>query len=142
MTPTAQTRRTSDDHGFTLHDLPADAEGAADFRHQFTHWTDHTIPTTDQRRYDIVLATYEAVANAAEHAYAPGTDGTVTVTARYRPGTRTLDVTITDQGAWKTTEPDDSRGRGLLIIRALSDAEDIISGPTGTTVVLQWRLFV
>jgi serine/threonine-protein kinase RsbW len=88
---------------------------------------------------DLVLACYEAMANAVEHAY------------RARPGTldlravRTLDghlvVTVCDHGSWRP-EPGDpgNRGRGLLMIKSLAHRSEVQPGPAGTAVHMQWRL--
>jgi len=142
VTPLPQLRRTSGHCGFSLHNLPADASDVDAFRRHFTRWIADQTVATDERRADIVLAVYEAVVNAAEHAYAdPTPDATMNITARYRHTARTLDVTVTDHGTWKQQQPTHARGRGLLLIRALTDTTDIATGPAGTTVNLQWRLF-
>jgi serine/threonine-protein kinase RsbW len=141
VTPLPQLERTSGHCGFSLHNLPADASEVDAFRRHFTRWIAEETAATDERRADIVLAVYEAVANAAEHAYpTPTPDATMNITARYRHTARTLDVTVTDHGTWKQQQPT-TGGRGLLLIRALTDTTDIATGPAGTTVTLQWRLF-
>lgn len=147
MTPPPQTRRTAGDCGFALHDLPADPASASDIRRRLTHWlTENPLTSSEQRSGDIVLAVYEAVANAAEHAYraAPRdspAQSTIAVDTRYRERTRTLQIAVTDHGQWKPAVPTRIRGRGLILIRALADHADVDTGPTGTTVTMHWRLF-
>jgi anti-sigma regulatory factor (Ser/Thr protein kinase) len=48
---------------------------------------------------------------------------------------------VTDSGSWKTpaANPGNS-GRGLLLMRALSDTMKIASSSTGTTVDIAFRL--
>ncbi|MFE0750407.1 ATP-binding protein [Gordonia sp. NPDC058843] len=125
-------------------------ESAHRFRQYFGEWLDATLDLDAERRSDIVLAVYEAVANAAEHAYAadarsPGTgpsgprSGIIEVRAR-TTREESLEVTVTDTGRWA---PDASsspyRGRGLALISALTDASELTSGPEGTSVRLCWH---
>jgi anti-sigma regulatory factor (Ser/Thr protein kinase) len=44
------------------------------------------------------------------------------VTVADRPGGHVVTVTCTDAGPWDGTPPDPTRGRGLLLVRALADA--------------------
>lgn len=123
--------------------VTASPESAYRFRQQFAQWLDATISVDAERRSDIVLAVYEAVANAAEHAYAtpsPGTrPGAIEVRAR-KTRDESLEVIVTDTGQWKTDASSSPyRGRGLALISALCDASDVTSGPHGTSVTLSWR---
>jgi anti-sigma regulatory factor (Ser/Thr protein kinase) len=115
-------------------DIPANATRLVSVRRGLQEWAlaaglPHTLAT------DIVLAAYEAMANAAEHAY------------RHRPGTidllATCDddevvVVVRDRGDWRPPPADPGhRGRGLLMIRSMSHAE-VAPGPDGTTVRMRW----
>ena len=115
-------------------DIPANATRLVSIRRGLQEWAlaaglPHTMAT------DIVLAAYEAMANAAEHAY------------RLRPGTIDLLATcdddevvviVRDRGDWRPPPADPGhRGRGLLMIRSMSHAE-IEPGPDGTTVRMRW----
>jgi len=117
-----------------LPDIPADASRLVGVRRAVQEWASaagipHTLTT------DIVLASYEAMANAAEHAY------------RNRPGTIDLLATcddaevlviVRDRGDWRPPPADPGhRGRGLLMIRSMSHAE-VEPGPDGTTVRMRW----
>ena len=115
--------------------IPADARRLVDARRGLERWAVAAgiAPSVVE---DIVLAGYEAMANAAEHAY------------RLRPGTLDLLATsedgevvvvVRDRGDWRPPPADPGdRGRGLLMIRSTSEA-DIDSGPDGTTVRMRWR---
>lgn len=84
---------------------------------------------------DVVLATYEALANAVDHAYPTGA-GAVSVTGQYTECD--VLVVVRDEGSWQTPGPADGRGRGLLLIRELTDHLDLIHTTTGTTVRMTW----
>ena len=49
--------------------VEATAEAAHRLRELFTVWVTATVEADTERRADIVLAVYEAIANATEHAY-------------------------------------------------------------------------
>ena len=78
---------------------------------------------------DVVLAVHEAVANAIEHGGLPPGDS-VAVAADVVSGV--LHVSVRDDGAWRERTADDTRGRGLDIMRAMMDhvAMDIEQGST------------
>lgn len=84
---------------------------------------------------DLGLAVYEALANAAEHAYEPGCPAPpLRLTAR-------LDhdhvlVSISDEGRWCPPGDRGLRGRGLSLMRQLVSAVDVEPGAQGTTVHL------
>ena len=115
-------------------DIPADAARLVGVRRKLQDWALAVgLPRTTVG--DLVLAAYEAMANAAEHAY------------RNRPGTidllATRDddevvVTVRDRGEWRPPPADPGhRGRGLMMIRSMSRAE-VEHGPEGTTVRMRW----
>jgi anti-sigma regulatory factor (Ser/Thr protein kinase) len=85
--------------------------------------------------YDLVLASYEAMANSVEHGYRNG-PGTIDLLA-------TCDedgvvVTVRDRGEWRSPPADPGhRGRGLMMIKSMSHAE-VEPGPDGTTVRMRW----
>jgi serine/threonine-protein kinase RsbW len=143
-------RRPEDSDGGLALSVTATPESAYRFRQRFAQWLDATISVDAERRSDIVLAVYEAVANAAEHAYAADAQTAGTESPGRQPGAievrarmthdESLEVTVTDGGRWKSdvsTSP--YRGRGLALIEALSDASDVTSGPEGTAVTLSWH---
>jgi anti-sigma regulatory factor (Ser/Thr protein kinase) len=90
-----------------------------------------------ERREDIVLAGYEAMANSAEHAYPAGEPGPVDVRAEALPDR--LTVTVTDYGTWRPPSATNGlRGRGLLLIDSLADQCAQVHREDGTTVTMTW----
>jgi anti-sigma regulatory factor (Ser/Thr protein kinase) len=111
---------------------------ASHVRDALDDWLAGQSIDADQRG-DIVLASYEAIANAAEHAYRGSADGTVEV--RGAANKNTISVTVIDHGAWKPADTAENlRGRGRNLMRAL--AHDVVTNQSnhGTTVTLTWRL--
>jgi serine/threonine-protein kinase RsbW len=94
---------------------------------------------------DLVLATHEALANIADHAYFDRADldgdaGSAFLDAELTTAGEIV-VLVRDEGRWRTPNADPGwRGRGLLIIRGLSDGVDIRHDESGTRVQMRWRL--
>lgn len=89
---------------------------------------------------DLVLASYEAVANSIEHAY-QGQVGDILLSAQRKDDH--VVVTVTDHGQWLApSTPGRHRGRGLLLMHQLADDAHITADEDhpGTTVRLRWRL--
>ncbi|WP_410606399.1 ATP-binding protein [Amycolatopsis sp. lyj-109] len=126
---------------FRRHGVPATPGALRRVRHDLMAWV-LAAGVDDDRAGDIVLASYEALANVADHAYDDAEPGVVDVDAALHLGR--LEVVITDHGQWRTPVPDTRpvslRGRGLLLLRASADQADITSGDTGTVVTLTWDL--
>jgi serine/threonine-protein kinase RsbW len=118
---------------------PARTGDVTGLRHRLTTWIASHHPA---RRLagDIELATYEALINAAEHAYPTGDTGDVVLFAHHSPGL--IRVTVTDFGHWErpAITPGPLHGRGLVLIRVLTDDATITSTEAGTTVTLTWYL--
>jgi serine phosphatase RsbU (regulator of sigma subunit)/anti-sigma regulatory factor (Ser/Thr protein kinase)/PAS domain-containing protein len=89
------------------------------------------------RANDVVLAACEAVNNAIEHAY-DGENGAVRLRARRSDGK--IVVSVDDSGKWNQTPPDEDRGRGLSIMRALANDLDIRRRDDGTSVSVVFDL--
>ena len=120
---------------------PALPNEMADLRRKLTRWLAE-LPLDPASTHDITLATYEALANAAAHAYPDG-HGWARLQAR-REGDA-VTVTVTDTGCGiPATRPRvaglrTSGGRGLLLIDQVTDQSDIDTGAKGTTVRMTWR---
>ena len=114
------------------------ADQLTDIRHQLAAWMRAaTIP--DDRVADIVLAVNEACANSIEHGYRGRKPGRVRVEGE-NDGAR-VHLRVIDSGSWKAAPADPGvRGRGLLLIRAVSDWLEMECTPTGTTVDMSFRL--
>jgi anti-sigma regulatory factor (Ser/Thr protein kinase) len=114
--------------------IPADAARLVAVRRALQDWAlaaglPHTTAT------DLVLAAYEAMANSAEHAYRDRS-GTIDLLATC--GDDEVVVTVRDRGEWRPPPADPGhRGRGLMMIRSMSQAE-VEPGPNGTTVRMRW----
>jgi serine/threonine-protein kinase RsbW len=107
-------------------------------RRRLAHWA-RTTGLSSAAADDLVLASNEALANSAEHAY-PGRLGYIQLTAQ-----RTDDhviITVTDHGQWLTPAAPGNRGRGLLLIHQLADDVHLAADKDhpGTTIRLRWRL--
>jgi serine/threonine-protein kinase RsbW len=126
---------------FQCHGVLAAPESLRRLRHELMAWVLAAGVERD-RAADIVLASYEALANVADHAYDGSGSGVVDLDAAVHPDR--IEVVITDHGQWRTPVPDPRpvslRGRGLLLLRASADRADIISGDDGTVVTLAWDL--
>ncbi len=121
----------------------ADAACAAQMRQEFSVWLKRHFALDPTKVSDMVLAVNEALANAAEFAYSTvARPGAMHLLADYDARTRTLTVTVTDEGAWRVADAERkhvSRGRGIPLMQALTDRATIDSTPTGTRVHLEWN---
>ncbi len=120
----------------------ADAHSAARTRAEFGIWLERHFRLGAERYSDLLLAVNEAIANAAEFAYADASRrGTMDVSAAYDDDCDTLAVTIDDRGRWRErvpARPQHLRGRGIPLMRALADEVVIDPTPRGTHVTLTW----
>ena len=124
----------------------ADAHSARQTRIEFRSWLETYFRLGAERLQDLVLAVSEAIANAAEFAYANGPPhGTIDVSAAYNVESDTLAVRVNDRGRWYHHASDQApadrqfRGRGIPLMRALADETEIDSTPRGTHVTLTWN---
>lgn len=117
--------------------VTATAETLVRVRRALAGWL-ADLPMSTEQQEDVVLASYEAMANSAEHGYRDLPGGPVDVHA-HCDGTR-LTVTVTDYGRWKRPDPSDNlRGRGLLMINGLAHVSRLDHRGNGTTVTMSWR---
>ncbi len=110
----------------------------ANIRHRLTAWL-RTADVPEAVAADIVLVVNEACTNCVEHAYRGHRIGTMLLEAEIAEGQ--VRTRITDAGSWKApaAEPGNS-GRGLVLMRALSDGVELQNTPTGTTVDITFRV--
>jgi serine phosphatase RsbU (regulator of sigma subunit)/anti-sigma regulatory factor (Ser/Thr protein kinase) len=94
-------------------------------------------PIAEVDAHDVVLAAWEASANANEHSLS---ESGFRVQAYLVDDT--VRIVVEDSGAWlrPTARPD--RGRGLQLMRALMSSVEVEPGPRGTRVTLEKRLQV
>lgn len=120
----------------------ADAACAAQLRQEFSVWLKRYFALDETKVSDVVLAVNEALANAAEFAYATvDHPGAMHLLADYDSLSAILTVTVTDEGAWRIAngEKKMSRGRGIPLMQALADSATIESTALGTQVRLAWH---
>ncbi|MFC4948547.1 ATP-binding protein [Pseudonocardia sp. GCM10023141] len=88
---------------------------------------------------DIVLATHEALANVADHAYP---DGGAEAWLEAGPAeSDELRVLVRDHGRWRPPPADPGpRGHGMVLIAGLAQRVTVQSTDAGTTVAMYWRL--
>jgi anti-sigma regulatory factor (Ser/Thr protein kinase) len=88
---------------------------------------------------DIVLVVSEACTNCIEHAYVGHHIGAMIL--EMEAVNDEVRSRITDSGSWKTpTENPGTGGRGLLLMRAMSERMEVEIRPDGTTIDLVFRV--
>ncbi|MCV7282951.1 ATP-binding protein [Mycolicibacterium flavescens] len=113
-------------------EVPATADRLAQIRRGLTAWL-KPIGVPDDVIADVVLAVNEAATNCVEHAYRGSDRGVIVVEASVEDNR--LMVCVVDHGAWRTPSSEPStRGRGILIMRAVGDGVDVDNSGHGTTV--------
>jgi PAS domain S-box-containing protein len=116
----------------------ASADRLAGIRHRLGNWL-RTADVPDELVADVVLVANEACTNCIEHAYRGHDAGTMLLEVEAVDGE--IRVRVTDSGSWKTPKANPGNsGRGLVLMRAISDSMEIDSSPTGTTVDITLRL--
>lgn len=116
----------------------AAAERLTEIRHRLAAWLLGN-GVAEITSADLVLVVNEACSNCVEHAYRGRDPGRMHVEAELR-GTA-VHVCVSDDGSWKTPAADPgTRGRGLLLMRAVSDRVDLDCTPSGTTVNMTFQL--
>ncbi|MFD6675633.1 ATP-binding protein [Rhodococcus zopfii] len=125
---------------FVLEGVRADLRVLAEVRRRVAEFAGE-IDLPPDTTGDVLLATYEALANVVEHAYPPGVPGTFDLVVDYSRGDGVLTVTVADRGSWKP-ESDTRvtrRGQGLRLMNACSDAVRVERRDAGTRIQLQWN---
>ncbi|QJY47556.1 ATP-binding protein [Pseudonocardia broussonetiae] len=145
MTTIDEPRAVRPEHpGDLMTVLPADAASLRPVRKLVRTWLNGQGWPEDEAE-DVELAVNEAVANVVDHAYHPGTAGTVTLHAwiRRTAGARRVVATVLDRGRWgahqPATPPAHTRGHGLAVMSGCMEEMHIQRGTAGTTVVLVSR---
>ncbi|MCE5288713.1 MAG: SpoIIE family protein phosphatase [Nocardiaceae bacterium] len=116
-------------------DLAATPDSLATIRQELSKWL-RLGGVETAKISDIVLAVAEAATNAIEHAYRNVDSGRVDIKA----SVENHDVVIVtrDAGSWQPPAADSGqRGRGISLIRALTDETDISSDGDGTVVTMR-----
>jgi serine/threonine-protein kinase RsbW len=118
--------------------LPADLEHLQTLRNEVRRCL-ASLPMSQDRREDVVLAVCEAGANCVQHAYDQDETGVVELTLWTESGA--LCVEIGDRGRWREPLPSPrglgQGGLGLLLMRRLIDCVLIHHDSRGTKVLLR-----
>ncbi|MFE3258522.1 SpoIIE family protein phosphatase [Nocardia sp. NPDC059091] len=119
-------------------DVPAEARELSGIRRALRSWlTAAAVP--HDTAVDLVAAANEACSNSIEHAYLGGEPGRVRLSADC--GVDTLTIEVSDTGVWRPLPADPGhRGRGIAMMRALTDELDIDNSGPGTRVRMSVRL--
>jgi len=116
---------------------PSLPERLQDVRTEVATWAGR-LGLPDDAIDDIVLATHEALANVADHAYPEG-GGDAELHAACVQGE--VRVVVRDHGSWQAPSHDrGSRGHGLVLIAGLAEHVDVQRADAGTSVAMHWHL--
>lgn len=116
--------------------MPAERASLVALRGSFGRWLERAgVP--DAERRDLVLAVWEASANAIEHARDPS-EPTFSVEATLNGDT--VHVEVADTGGWREPRERPDRGLGLDVIQSLMTSLEIAPGASGTRVVMERAL--
>ncbi|MGN2637425.1 SpoIIE family protein phosphatase [Nocardia takedensis] len=114
--------------------VPALADRLAGLRRALKAWFAAAAVPHDLAS-DLVAAANEACSNSIEHAYLDGSGDEPAVDLTATCGTQTVEIVVTDTGAWKPRSADPGhRGRGIDMMRALTEELEIEHTDTGTRV--------
>jgi PAS domain S-box-containing protein len=116
----------------------ATADNLAGIRRRLAGWL-RAADVPDELAADIVLVVNEACSNSVEHAYRGHSVGTMLLEVDAAEGE--VHARIGDWGSWKkpAVKPGNG-GRGLMLIRAISDSVELDCTPAGTTIDINFRL--
>jgi anti-sigma regulatory factor (Ser/Thr protein kinase) len=113
-------------------------DGLGPMRRLLSAWaTEEALDS--ETMHAIVLSGYEVLANSVEHGYREHDGGQVELYAD-RTGDR-VTITVVDHGHWRTPATDPVlRGRGLALVRGLSNHAELTRSDHSTTVTMTWLL--
>jgi serine phosphatase RsbU (regulator of sigma subunit)/anti-sigma regulatory factor (Ser/Thr protein kinase) len=114
---------------------PAEVDALKRIRSFLRRWL-REQGATEEEAFDLTVAAQEACTNAIQHAYGPGSAEFV-LYARHI-GDEII-IGVHDQGGWRT-QRGSNRGRGMPVMRSLTDAVEVQSDSSGTNVELRRRL--
>jgi PAS domain S-box-containing protein len=108
----------------------------SDVRHELIAWL-RGAGVPEMQAADIVLVVNEACSNSAEHAYRGQDPGPMRVEGAVDD--KYIHIRVADSGSWKAPPADPgTRGRGLLLMRTLSQQVDLEGTSHGTTVGMRF----
>jgi anti-sigma regulatory factor (Ser/Thr protein kinase) len=116
--------------------LPSNLDSLDVVRDALRVWLE-TAPVSPAEAEEIVLAAWEACANAVEHAQRPAAD-VISFGAELEGDA--VRLSVEDTGAWAPETTRDDRGLGLRLVRGLMSSVEIETSENGTRVVLEKEL--
>jgi serine phosphatase RsbU (regulator of sigma subunit)/anti-sigma regulatory factor (Ser/Thr protein kinase) len=116
--------------------VPTDVGALGLVRDSLRIWLEGT-PATPEDAHDLVLAAWEACANAVEHAHEPAGEH---VTVRADLTNSLVRIVVKDSGSWKPPANRSDRGLGLRLMHSLMSSVDIARDEAGTRVTLEKEL--
>ena len=116
--------------------FPAVPKALAQVRRELRAWLAEQ-GVQPRRADDVVQACGEGCANAVRHAYGDQ-PGEAILEVKLRPD-GTLFTRVRDWGLWRSQAHAESSGKGMEIMRAVSDGVHVHSTPQGTTVLTEFR---
>ncbi|MPY82588.1 MAG: ATP-binding protein [Actinophytocola sp.] len=117
--------------------VPATGEQLIVTRRELRTWVDR-LGVAQPTAQKIELASYEAMANVALHAYDGSGDGQLTLSATAHPDR--LDISVSDSGQWREPSPraNPDGGMGITLIQRLAVRAHIKTDDDGTVVSMTW----
>jgi GAF domain-containing protein/anti-sigma regulatory factor (Ser/Thr protein kinase) len=116
--------------------LPAEPAALSTVRERLRPWLAKAGASAAETD-DIVLAAWEACANAIEHAQEPTLPDFAFEASRVADRVR---VAVRDHGRWKPEVPRAHRGFGLRLMRTLMESVEVSPVPHGTVVTMERRV--
>jgi anti-sigma regulatory factor (Ser/Thr protein kinase) len=116
--------------------LPAEPAALSTVRERLRLWLAKAGASAAETD-DIVLAAWEACANAIEHAQEPTLPDFALEASRAADRVR---VAVRDHGRWKPEVPRADRGFGLRLMRTLMESVEVSPLPNGTVVTMERRV--
>lgn len=118
------------------HKLTAEPATVRALRQRMRRWVD-TVGLDAELAESVVLLVDEAVTNAVEHA-CPDWECSVELVAGPRACGGGIAVLVSDSGVWQEVGDAGYRGRGVTLMKRLSDRSSIDTDGQGTCVRLCW----
>jgi anti-sigma regulatory factor (Ser/Thr protein kinase) len=112
----------------------ATQDGLVEMRHALRAWLREANTGSDATA-EVVLAAWEACANAVEHAQRPS-QPTVGLRAMLDDA-GWIRIEVRDSGQWKPSHGSADRGLGLTLMRSLMDTVEVNTSDEGTTIVME-----
>ncbi len=117
--------------------VPMTQDGLVEMRHALRAWLPEGNIEADAAA-EIVLAVWEACANAVEHAQRPSQPTFGLLVTLDDAGW--IRVEVQDSGQWKPGGSSADRGLGLTLMRSLMETVELNTGDAGTTIVMERRV--